>query len=238
MSTSPTGSATPGAGSPRYGDSGHYDQTYFDWQDVSQRVTRDLYVPRVRPYVTDQDVVLDFGCAGGWMLDALPGRRKIGVEINDVARDSARSQFGIETYRTLDDTPGEVADVIVSSHTLEHLASPYDALEPLRRKLRPGGRLVLLLPLDDWRVQARYDPDDFDRHLYTWTPRLLGNLLDEAGWTPGELRVLHRATMRGFERFLRLPRPLFEAASSVWSRVRHRQEILAVSTPKVTQGPN
>jgi SAM-dependent methyltransferase len=120
--------------------------------------------------------------------------------------------------------------VVVSNHTLEHIAAPYDALCQLRPKLKPGGRLVLVLPIDDWRAQRRWDPKDINRHLYTWTPMNLGNLLDEAGYHPQEMRIIHRTLMRGFDKFAKLPAPAFEAMSWLYSHVRHRQEVLAVAT--------
>jgi SAM-dependent methyltransferase len=226
---------TPTAPSTEVGDYGastHYDATYFSWQNANIELKTKIKAWRFAPHIRPTDIVLDFGCAGGGMLAALPGSRKIGVELNDVARESAAREHGLETHKTLDVTPDHVADVIVSNHTLEHLASPYEALRQLRSKLKPGGKLVLVLPIDDWRAQRRWDPHDINRHLYTWSPMNLGNLLDEAGWTPLEMRVIRRTLMRGFNLFGKLPRPLFEAVSWAYSVLRHRQELLAVAKLK------
>jgi Methyltransferase domain len=40
----------------------------------------------------------------------------------------------------------ESLDVVIASHVLEHLANPIHALEELERVLRPGGKLVMVLP--------------------------------------------------------------------------------------------
>jgi len=40
----------------------------------------------------------------------------------------------------------ESFDVVIASHLLEHLANPLAAMAECRRVLRPGGRLVLILP--------------------------------------------------------------------------------------------
>ena len=215
---------------PDYGASDHYDSSYFAWQNANIEVKTKIKARRFAPYIRSTDVVVDFGCAGGGMLAALPGARKIGVELNDVARESAIKEHGLEAYKSLDVTPDHVADVIVSNHTLEHLASPYEALRQLRSKLSPGGKLVLVLPIDDWRAQRRWNPADINRHLYTWSPMNLGNLLDEAGWHPTEMRVIRRTLMRGFATFAKFPRPIFEAVSWGFSVLRHRQELLAVAT--------
>jgi SAM-dependent methyltransferase len=223
---------TPAPSQADYGSSEHYDAAYFAWQNTDIEIKTRLKVGKFAPYIRDTDTVLDFGCAGGGMISALPGARKIGVELNDVARASAVAEHGIEAYKTLDVTPDHVADVIVSNHTLEHLASPFEALVQLRSKLKPGGKLVLVLPIDDWRAQRRWDPKDINRHLYTWSPMNLGNLLDEAGWQPEEMKIIRRTLMRGFATFAKLPAPLFDAARWAYSVLRHRQEVLAVATLK------
>jgi SAM-dependent methyltransferase len=221
-------------GSPTYGDSAHYDADYFTWQNHLADFKATLKARRLAPYVQPTDTVIDFGAAGGAMLASLPGAVKIGVEINDVARAAAARDFGLDMRKALDEVPDETADVIVSNHTLEHLSSPFDALRQLRPKLKPEGRLVLVLPIDDWRARdsRTWRPDDINRHFYTWTPMNLGNLLDEAGFEPRELRIIHRTTMRFTDRVMWLPDWAFDKLAWSWSHLRHRQQLLAVAVPK------
>jgi hypothetical protein len=101
----------------------------------------------------------------------------------------------------------------------------------MKRKLKPGGMLVLVLPIDDWRAQRRWDPNDINHHLYTWTPMNLGHLLSEAGFRPEEMRVIRQTLMRGFHLFAKLPEPIFTGICSLYSRLRHRQELLATARP-------
>ena len=75
-----------------------------------------------------------------------------------------------------------VADVALSNHALEHVPYPIGALRELRRVLKPGGLLALCTPIDNWRLQRRYEEDDIHHHLHTWSPLLLGNSLAEAGF--------------------------------------------------------
>lgn len=223
------------SGAPSYGASEHYDAKYFAWQNADADIKTRIKVGKFAPFIRATDTVLDFGSAGGAMLAALPGGRKIGVELNDVARASSE-RLGLETYKTLDQVPDGTADVVTSSHTLEHLAAPFDALVQIRPKIKPGGRLVLVLPIDDWRAQRQYDPDDINRHLYTWTPLNIGHLLDESGYRPEHIRVIHRTVMRRLDRFARLPGPAFDAACWFYSHFRHRQEVLAVARPNDSDG--
>ncbi len=217
--------------SPTYGASKHYDAHYYAWQNANIDIKTKFKVKRFAKYVKPTDTVLDFGCAGGALIAALPGARKIGVELNDVARTAAEQEYGIEGYKNLADVPDGIADVIISNHTLEHIAAPYDALCQLLPKLKADGRLVLVLPIDDWRALRKYDPKDINRHLYTWSPMNIGHLLDEAGYRPQEIYVVRRTLMRRPDLFGKLPEPLFEAASTFFSVVRHRQELVAVSVP-------
>lgn len=218
--------------SPKYGDSEHYDAEYFAWQNKNIDLKVRGKIRNFQPYVRETDTVLDFGCAGGSLVGGLRAGRRIGVEINDVARAEAERTHGIEVYRGLAEVADGTVDVVVTNHTLEHLASPYEALLEIRPKLKPGGQLVIVVPIDDWRAQRRWHPGDINRHLFTWTPLNLGNLLDEAGYVVREQRIIRRTVMRGFELYARLPRPMFDFAQWFYSVVRHRQHLLMVAQAK------
>jgi SAM-dependent methyltransferase len=125
---------------------------------------------------------MDFGCGGGFLLRQLHCARGIGIEINPAARRFAELN-GTEMYGTVEECPDGVADVVISNHALEHVPYPIGALSALRRKLKAGGRLVLCVPIDNWRQEKRYDSADKNHHLHTWTPLLLGHTLCEAGYS-------------------------------------------------------
>lgn len=132
--------------------------------------------------VAPDQTVLDFGCGDGALLEALPAGRKIGIEVSPTARSYAASRR-LETHEATNEVESDIADVVISHHSLEHVLSPLDELRELRRVLKPSGTLHLWLPIDDWRAQRRVgDGLDRDHHLYTWTPRLIANLLREAGF--------------------------------------------------------
>jgi SAM-dependent methyltransferase len=168
------------------------DGTYWAYQRPIGRLGGELDLWKFEPHIRTSDRVVDFGCGGGYLLARLPGTEKVGVEPSPHARAEARRQ-GVESVASLDDLPDAWADVVVSNHALEHTLAPHDELRAIRRVLKPGGRLVLVVPVDDWRSQRRLDPDDRDHHLYTWTPLLLGSLLVEAGLEPLSVRIRTRA---------------------------------------------
>jgi SAM-dependent methyltransferase len=83
-------------------------------------------------------------------------------------------------------------DLIFLFHVLEHLENPAVVLRACAARLRPGGRLIVAVPnYASW--QARSSGDgwfhlDVPRHLFHFTPQVLGRMLRAAGLTPAELR--------------------------------------------------
>ena len=53
------------------------------------------------------------------------------------------------------DVGAGVADVVLCHHALEPALARWAELVELRRILKPGGRLVLWLPLDTWQRSSR-----------------------------------------------------------------------------------
>jgi SAM-dependent methyltransferase len=199
-------------------DESHYGAAYFAWQtDIGQFggwANQFMFAP----YLKATDRVLDFGCGGGYLLAQLDVAETMGVEINPVARDSARG-LGIDVRPSTADVPDGWADVIISNHALEHCRNPHGEIEALRSKLRPGGRFVCVVP--DETARQAYDPDDHNRHLYTWSPMNLGHLFGEAGYDVlSSEELVHR--WPPFSRQIAKVggAPLFHLASRLYGRLR------------------
>ncbi len=202
-------------------------ERYFAYQHGIGELGAELNRFKFEPHLRPTDAVVDFGCGGGGLLERLEAASKTGVEVSEPARAQARAR-GLEVVASLSELDAASADVVISNHALEHTLSPLDELQELRRVLRAGGKLVLWLPIDDWRSQ-RLARDDPNHHLYTWTPLLLSNLLGEAGFEVAECRVVTHAWPPYTARLARLPRPLFDLLARAWATLRRRRQLAAVA---------
>ena len=207
------------------GDAG---RRYFAWQQSVSSAGAALNAQKFTRYVSAGDTLIDFGCGAGFLLEALEAREKLGVEPNEAAREIIVSR-GLRVVGSTTEIEDAYADVVVSNHALEHTLSPLDELQGLLRILKPRGKLVLRLPLDDWRTQRKYDPTDINHHLFAWTPLLLGNLLSDAGFEVQNVRTVTRAWPPHLQAFLRLPPNVFEAVSWSFSVIARRRELAALA---------
>jgi len=168
----------------------YYDDRYFAWQKDPGRFGGQAELWKFQPSIEPGDRVVDFGCGGGYVLANLVCAERLGIEINATARAQCE-RLGIRAVGAVADVPDGWADVVISNHALEHVPNPLDVLLQLRRKLRPGGTLVLVAPCES--VGTAYRPGNQDYHLFTWSPMNLGNLVHSAGYEVVEaLPLFHR----------------------------------------------
>lgn len=140
-------------------------------------VDHDLW--KFEKHVRKNDIVLDFGCGGGYYLSKLKAKRKIGVDIDDQSLHSARD-LGLETYSDIDKVPDDSVDVAISNHALEYTHNPHSSLESIYKKLKPGGKVVFVVPLDI--TNKKWKKNNTNKQMYTWNCLTLGTLFQSAGF--------------------------------------------------------
>jgi len=208
---------------------GHKGEEYFAYQNRKALAGAKSNARKFLPHIEPGSSVIDFGCGGGWVLRELPCALRVGVELNEAAHDVCRSN-GVTVYRVADEVAERNFDAAISHHCLEHVPCPVNALRFLHSVLRPGGLLVLVLPLDDWRAQRDHTGKDIDHHLHTWTPRLLANTLVEAGFSVERIGVLTHAWFPGFEKVAgTLPVCLADFLCRLMSIATKRRQLLALA---------
>jgi len=198
----------------------HYDAAYFRGKRRIMEFGGWANAPRFAAHIKPTDTVLDFGCGGGFLLKNLPGARKLGVEINPIAREVA-TENGALVYERIGDVPDESVDVIVSNHCLEHVPNPWGAIVELRAKLKDCGTAIFVVPCE--KASMTYGPPDADHHLYTFTPRCLGNLFSDAGYKVVSSSIDRFRWPPKFEFIAKVGgRSGFEFACKIWYLVDRR----------------
>jgi SAM-dependent methyltransferase len=158
------------------------------WPEMTRRA---LVGRGVLPWV-GQGRLLDVGCGHGVnaAMLAQQGWQVFGLDLSPEIVGQARTLLGdrvqvgdLLTMRY----PDRSFDLVLMSHSLEHMYHPDQALAEARRILDDHGLLVIAVPNADG-VEARlfgrwwvnWDPP---RHLYHFTKRTLTGLLERAGFS-------------------------------------------------------
>ena len=135
--------------------------SYYDayWQTKGDQVDRQRLELLARHIVTGERV-LQVDCGPGWLPQLMMARGAdvVATDLSHLA--VARAQARGVAVRQFDIDGGPLPfadaefDVVVSDSQLEHRFDVEHALDEMVRVLRPGGRLILLLPnVAHWRVR-------------------------------------------------------------------------------------
>lgn len=194
----------------------YYDANYFDWQKSLGEFGGWANQTKFLEYLNEDDIVLDFGCGGGFLLDGLNVKKKVGVEINPEAIKSAKSK-GIEVFSDADKVPNNYVDKIISNNALEHTLRPLDELKSLYKKLKKGGMIIFVVPCES--ITYEYKPNDINHHLYSWSPMCLGNLFTEAGFELIESKSYIHKWLPDYIEIAKKGREAFEEACREYGKV-------------------
>lgn len=209
----------------------HYNKKYFLWQKKAGIYTGTQDTWKFEPYIKKTDTVLDFGCGGGYLLENLKCYKKYGIEINPYAAAEARRR-NITVFNQLRDLPKSTKfDVILSNHTLEHLENPALTLTEMKKYLKKRGKLICIVPIDNWKKGRKYDRRDINEHLYTWTPLLFGNLFSHLSYKVKYCTSIyyHWLPLSGYYYRL-MPKMLYRLLCKLWAWIIGVREIKLVAS--------
>lgn len=156
---------------------GHENAGFRDavWEVLCSRV--------FQQWVPTDGTVVDVGAGRGEFTRAIRARRRIAVDLNpDLPQFVGDAEVVLASALDLSPIPDGEADAVFSSNLLEHLPSPEDVVRALRdahRVLRPGGRVIILMP-NIAAVGGRFW--DYLDHLTPLTDRSLAEALILAGF--------------------------------------------------------
>ncbi len=144
--------------------------------------------------------VLDIGGGAGNRARVLA---RMGYDVTVVEPDpaqaaQARTQLaGLATVcgMGIEDLPADMTpfDAALLSHVLEHLSDPDDVLLDVRRRLRPGGTLVVMVPnaggVEARAFRGRWHAWEPARHRWHFTRDGLRRIITQAGFVEVDVRV-------------------------------------------------
>ena len=196
------------------------------WQGAEEK-TEKRY-PIILKMVGSHNKVLDVGCGTGLLslLMKNQGNDVCGIDISEVALRKAelrgiKVKLGnIDNNLPFDD---DIFDVVVCSEVIEHLFNPIEALEEIRRVLKPEGSLVLTTPNIAYILRriallfgkfpeevkwARTSNTNEWEHIRFFTLTSLIKVLEAAGFSCIEIK--------GIDRFTKIP--LSKVSKNVFSQ--------------------
>lgn len=170
----------------------YYNEDYFnDYQKKIGQFGGKANLFKFKDDIKKTDNVLDFGCGGGFLLSNIECNYKAGIEINPIARKYCIHNLEIDCFSSISEVEDEKFDVIISNHALEHCERPFDIIKELKLKLKLGGKLIIVVPLDSFKY--KFKTDDVNKHLYSFSPMNLGNILLMNEFTNIQtINVLHK----------------------------------------------
>jgi len=117
--------------------------------------------------------LLDVGCGIGEYLDEfeLLGLEVYGLDSRPI-EDERISECNLEEY--IIPCKDNSFDIVFSKSCVEHLSDPYKVISDMKRVLKPGGTLIIMVP--DWTSNMKYYYDGYD-HKTAFTRRGLRDLM-------------------------------------------------------------
>jgi len=141
---------------------------------------------------------LDIGCGTGDFLNEMSKRgwKVKGIEPNDVARNNAITNFGLDVGEEaqLFKFDKDTFDVITMWHVLEHVYNLDKHLSQIKNILRKDGRLVIALPNADSMDAKIYKnfwaAYDVPRHLHHFNQSSFKRLMGKYGFEIAETKPM------------------------------------------------
>ena len=215
-------------------DPATYGNDYYEpWQGREEGPRRIMWKRRLGLLAgrVAAGTLLDVGCGDGLFLSLAraDGYGADGIEFSPEGARRASARIGrpvaIGDLARSPLHPGPF-DIVTLWHVLEHLEAPGTMLDAVRRRLRPGGLLVVAVPnLDNRPMQIAYrlargralplyEPGAREPHLSHFPPRPLEKLLAQHG--------LESAAIVPDRCALTLPKRLIDGAAALAGRLSGR----------------
>jgi len=214
----------------------------------------------MEPFLSKTTRLLEIGCGAGEFLTSVKPlvAEAAGIELNPEQAAAGR-HAGLDIRSLPIEQVGLLRrfDVVCTFQTLEHMLEPREALAAISRALTDDGMLFVEVPNVDDALLAVYQLPEFgpfyyrDTHLYYYSPKTLGRLLDGCGFraqmelvqqysVTNHLHWLHQGGPQGSlldgmsatlpKRGEKMPEAAAEALQAFWSQTDERYRALLAKT--------
>lgn len=133
--------------------------------------------------------ILEIGCGTGHNLPMLAQFGRVdAIEIDPAARDVASQRLGKAVgdapLPALPGVPDAHYDLIAVLDVVEHIEDDVAALQAMRARLAPGGKILITVPAHQWMWSAH---DVVNHHHRRYSKATLVKAIDAAGLRPRKL---------------------------------------------------
>lgn len=133
--------------------------------------------------------ILEIGCGTGHNLPMLAQFGRVdAIEIDPAARDVASRRLGKSVgdapLPALPGVPDAHYDLIAVLDVVEHIEDDVAALQAMRARLAPGGKILITVPAHQWMWSAH---DVVNHHHRRYSKATLVKAIDAAGLRPRKL---------------------------------------------------
>jgi SAM-dependent methyltransferase len=151
------------------------------WYVARRRILSDLIEREVK--LPERARILEIGCGTGHNFGMLSRFGEVdALEIDDEARALASRRLGREVGTAplpeLTGVPDGTYHLIALLDVLEHIEQDRESLASIRKKLAPGGRILLTVPANQWMWSAH---DEVHHHHRRYSKATLARVIGEAG---------------------------------------------------------
>ena len=106
----------------------------------------------------------------------------IGAGVDLISPTAVRFDLSDGDANKIDEIVTRKFDYVFSSHCLEHMRDPFDALNRWWKLIKPGGHLILIVPDEDLYEQGFWPSVFNDDHKWTFTA-------NESSWSPVSVNI-------------------------------------------------
>jgi len=203
----------------------HHLYSYPEYYAARAQLARRKYFQGISADAT----VLEYGCGLGQNIVHFP--KGIGYDISDFSLAFCKSK-GIHTVRNLSDLDDCSCDAVFSAHVLEHVDDPVAAVGAMKKKLKIGGRLILVLPVERPRLPRDLNVTNVAQHQYAWTFDTINCLLMKRGFVIERNAYLYGDAYHILLPLSRIHFSLYHLATCLAAYVRGTKEMLIVGIKK------